>query len=859
MFNCPINRTTQCRRFGRHGISESICRARGEEPGHNTSAQDQDGICASVLRILDAIKEEKMTMAQFLDAYSWGNQACVTNNRIRQSRTRFLQSPTLPVLLKRWRKPPRQKTSKKKRPEGAEETLNRFALETMKETAETELGNVEALVKSSDDLLTKADLTAIHISQLQADMQKSAPTIWMLLEGIATSDVQRKRGTQKDNSKASCIIMLIISILAYCRNRFANRLQRVLAIYFKFKGLSAKGCDTLHALGIMMSTKWVTDAVSSLSAEAMRDAQTLVSALQYIISHDNMQVSFRIFSQRLDQHAEFGSGTAGTVYIRKDAPPIDPTLNRDLQVWRRRGIHDPITVIEVFGWAEESYPAIQQHMAYLVLEMLLDTPEFDLSTYEFKNSVHLNPPSPVDELPCGEDHVTLQYMLGSVPIPQATYEDNDRIIFEFLKQLGFDTPDELKKMSLERVIYWIGDQLTVDRIRGMQRFCCQEYNSLDRLDFIVAVFGWLHAMMAYAKNIHKQYLGTNAGLGLKHAFTQLRRKGLDKVSTKGPFHDNLERALRHILTAHIRTCWKVVGNVSNLAELRKSRPEALKQLAIQLVDEHASFRAVKHLRAAGVSRDEVKEQACMFNHDVLQYLVLERAIKHGDVGMMEGMLPHLAFRFAGGRNSHYTTECVELLQGLHREWPPAVADFVRKFCWLVNSTGRREGFTPVDRAQEANIGKIKVTNRSQGPNVNWEYFRKLHPVLPVIQALSEHMETEFATWTRYKKHTTPDDEKGIKLLQQTYTSARVHVTVPGRLVERESERVKDFYNNGIAEFAKTLGRWENARTYARRVDEDYSQLSDVDDEGGMMADDEDEGGDENTGADGAEDDTMDRA
>lgn len=42
---------------------------------------------------------------------------------------------------------------------------------------------------------------------------------------------------------------------------------------------------------------------------------------------------------------------------------------------------------------------------------------------------------------------------------------------------------------------------------------------------------------------------------------------------------------------------------------------------------------------------------------------------------MEDMLPHLLFHFIGGRNSNYTHEILELLQSLHREWPPEV--------WLV--------------------------------------------------------------------------------------------------------------------------------------------------------------------------------
>ena len=61
-----------------------------------------------------------------------------------------------------------------------------------------------------------------------------------------------------------------------------------------------------------------------------------------------------------------------------------------------------------------------------------------------------------------------------------------------------------------------------------------------------------------------------------------------------------------------------------------------------------------------------------WNRDALQYIVLDHTIHHGDVGLMEDMLPHLLFRFIGGQNSKYANEILELLQGLHREWPADV-------------------------------------------------------------------------------------------------------------------------------------------------------------------------------------------
>jgi hypothetical protein len=60
-----------------------------------------------------------------------------------------------------------------------------------------------------------------------------------------------------------------------------------------------------------------------------------------------------------------------------------------------------------------------------------------------------------------------------------------------------------------------------------------------------------------------------------------------------------------------------------------------------------------------------------------------------------------------------------------------------------------------------------VTYRSEGSNVQWEYFKKLHPTIRIIQELGKHMEREFNTLTRGKKHGVPKKEADIKLLEAT--------------------------------------------------------------------------------------------
>jgi len=63
--------------------------------------------------------------------------------------------------------------------------------------------------------------------------------------------------------------------------------------------------------------------------------------------------------------------------------------------------------------------------------------------------------------------------------------------------------------------------------------------------------------------------------------------------------------------------------------------------------------------------DNVFTDAVLFNKDVLDYLIFNDVIKTDDITTMQNILPHLLFRFVGGRNSNYCVEVLELLQGHH--------------------------------------------------------------------------------------------------------------------------------------------------------------------------------------------------
>ncbi|KAJ7800017.1 hypothetical protein B0H13DRAFT_2390668 [Mycena leptocephala] len=785
-------------------------------------------LAVKVIKIVAMIHGNGLTVAEFLDAFSWGDRDCTLDATLSAARVALWKSHQLPGILRRWHKPPRPKNSKKGHAKAARSVMEDFALECAQEIFERELESLADIFASpAGDDIKEESLTSISFPEMVKLVKTKSPNLWAMLFRLGRTKAQQQRNPNKNPAN---IILIVLAIFSYTRTHHRGRLQKLFAIYFKFRGLSAKGFDTLHAIGLTMSNKWTGNAVDRISAEGMEAMKLLMDRFPWIMSYDNALIAFRVFSQRIDKKSSQGSGTAGTVYIKRSAKPLPKEINRMLQEFRREGMKNPLTAKDIFRISRLADGRRTPHVIFLILDYLSGSPEFDFSTYSGKDHALLQKPAPIRQLPCGKDEITLQYLLGTLNIPEASYEDNARLIIEWLKQLDYSAPDAQKKLGLEQVMAWIGDQLTVDRLRNLFRFRAEDDNSFERLDWLLFPPGWLHIQMAFANSLHKQHLGTAKGRGLSAAFDILRRKGLQTAQTQGTFFHDLNETLHIIAEAQIRELWLQVGKTKNLADLRKKTPNDLYKLAEQIFSDHASSAALVRMGLKKDQADEVKAQSVMFLRDVLPYILLRSAVKHGDVGFMEDMIPFMLFRFIGGKNNNYTGEMLELLQGLHREWPPEICDFVRDNCWVINNTGRFAGFMAVDEAQEMNIKDIKVTYRSEGPNVDWEYLKKLHPAIHVIRAVNSHMEFEFKTRIRGRKHTVPKKEEDIRELQKWYRASMVHAFKPGRKfhskLKTNPDQPKDTLTRGgvSIQTGKTLQNWVEIRTVERATTEEWDDL-----------------------------------
>ncbi len=354
--------------------------------------------------------------------------------------------------------------------------------------------------------------------------------------------------------------------------------------------------------------------------------------------------------------------------------------------------------------------------------------------------------------------------------------------------------------------------------------------------------------MAFANSLHSQYLGTSAGMGLRKAFEMLGRKGLMKQETKGPFWHDLDEGLWHIGEANFRALWCEVAGVETVQELNSKSPEELVALVEDIYSKHASRSALVDLQSRPhAERDQIKEHMTMFSMDILPYFDLREAIRIGDVGRIEDLLPTRLFRFAGGGNHKYATEILELIQKLQSEWPepfrcefagPLVLfskaltctstyrSFVRRYCWLINRTGKRDGFLPVDLGQEHNIRDIKVNWRSFGPGATFAYIQVISPAITIFRAVRESIHAQFLSLLgRGMRHGTPSKGEDVSRITAMYQGSQVHRVVPGRIFKNSStDCAADFVSLGADKLVGegTIDRWWSDRSFERSTAEIYS-------------------------------------
>ena len=117
--------------------------------------------------------------------------------------------------------------------------------------------------------------------------------------------------------------------------------QKFLALYLKGCGLAARAFDTLSSLGVTTSQMWAFTGIGHIVQSAQEKYVQDIRKRQFLVTHDNVNIPFRIYEPTVNQQSHFDSGMAATLYTfpQTEGLTLDAAALRES---RRSGRANPI-------------------------------------------------------------------------------------------------------------------------------------------------------------------------------------------------------------------------------------------------------------------------------------------------------------------------------------------------------------------------------------------------------------------------------------------------------------------------------------------------------------------------------------
>ncbi|KIJ11048.1 hypothetical protein PAXINDRAFT_85068 [Paxillus involutus ATCC 200175] len=142
-----------------------------------------------VLKVLDTIHAEGLSLSLFLNALSWGDDQCTASDRVHYARTGLLLSEELPGILLCWYKPACNK-NKGRRPAGACCMLKMFAVDCLDGILERQMEHLALHFTLLPSELSEIHLTEFNFKALIETIKGEALLVWSVMARFSHSNKQ---------------------------------------------------------------------------------------------------------------------------------------------------------------------------------------------------------------------------------------------------------------------------------------------------------------------------------------------------------------------------------------------------------------------------------------------------------------------------------------------------------------------------------------------------------------------------------------------------------------------------------------------------------------------------------------------
>ncbi|KAG8694290.1 hypothetical protein FRC08_008582 [Ceratobasidium sp. 394] len=746
----------------------------------------------AVKAVIQCLRSHGLKLDEFLDALCWGNPQCVGDLEMREVRHQLVRSPRLPSILDQLHTPINYTG---KRPQAAAAVLNQWAWRHAMQLARAELDclTLDAQTDNAEsDLANIPDVESIKFKALSGKATHLTPNLvrFLTLIGESKSQARARRHSGAEDVVPSFPAVMNVHSLAFQFAPRCNKLQKHMSLYFRAKHVPKSLFVLFNRCGYTTSYQWSALAVKNLSKEALQKMRDVVQNHAFFWIYDNLRLATPIKAQRGDRHTVTDNGTAMTVVQLPDTVKHvffkdtsgDPTVGTDSE-----SVPPAPVDHKHLSWDDFSdFERLGQLAAldiFMVSDILFETVP-GLANLEVRLDKKLAAPELHHVMPSGSDHKTCYFMLGTVPIDETSVGGNMQVITELLQATGLNSPENQKLLGTGvRTVASVGDQMTAARGRMLKSLRIRDPNGYERLSWLVVVPAWWHILL-------------NLGMA-----TFDTHRGSDH--TTGTFYSDLKLLNRVGLSMNILWMhYSGTNTAESLAEwVRSASADTLSKTARRIYFERVASSAAESL-ASEPQPDENLLISTLQTHDLLQYYSVRSAIQSGNVGWLEDLIPNLLVYFKGRENYNYALELAEAMQWMYHEASPEMRAVVRDHTWLVNTSGRPDGFYESDRLQEFNNGKQKQF----GPppqTTSWEAHKEISPAIPVLGEIAQQLEDDLFDFHRTRVHKGASAEGDINLLANRHLTSKIHEHSPGRKLDAKADNPKDYVELGTEALINT--------------------------------------------------------
>lgn len=275
-----------------------------------------------------------------------------------------------------------------------------------------------------------------------------------------------------------------------------------------------------------------------------------------------------------------------------------------------------------------------------------------------------------------------------------------------------------------------------------------------------------------------------------------------------------------MLLATVVDAWRLAVRAKYNVELAEWRPtwSEVVDLSSTVVREYVANNLYRVSKGRLASCDHVKDQLRLFHRDALLYMAVRRASRHGDIRRVEELLVPWIYIWAETGKHKYASHVTRFLANLRYVWPTKLSETVRLH-WLVNPTGKKDGFRGVDWVVERNNFMHKCLYSGSSSNRTLENLIKQSPLIMQYQRAHSIVEKNFYLTERTIRHPPPLMKQTLARVQHHLHENEMNSHQPGRTLPRAP---KNAIAAGVTAAASKAGE-SQFETGAEGIDDEEAE------------------------------------